>query len=166
MILKGYIILHVFVFLQTRDWFLLARSETEYRSASSTFSYYVLQSSASLSLLLKPVVTRELMLPCDLPVSSEEPPFNTLNMMKVCKYKICKNKHKHGSIFKWCGFNLYGVRNTWLQPKHSQIGRYVKCSGSTEVEKEYNNAIAEARVICQWLQLKDTIINILKCSLF
>ncbi|XP_060775540.1 meiosis 1 arrest protein [Neoarius graeffei] len=70
--------------LRTRDWFLLVRSETEFRSASSTFSYYVLQSSASLSLLLKPVLTRELLLPCSLPVSNEDPPFNTLNMVERC----------------------------------------------------------------------------------
>ncbi|TSL41007.1 Meiosis 1 arrest protein [Bagarius yarrelli] len=70
--------------LRTRDWFLLARSETDFRSASSTFSYYVLQSSASLSLLLKPVGTRELMLPCDLPMSNENPPLSTLNMVERC----------------------------------------------------------------------------------
>ncbi|KAG7330303.1 hypothetical protein KOW79_006525 [Hemibagrus wyckioides] len=68
--------------LRTRDWFLLVRTETEYRSASCAFSYYVLQSSASLSLLLKPVLTRELILPCNLPILSEDPPLNTLNMVE------------------------------------------------------------------------------------
>lgn len=68
---------------QTRDWFLLVRSEPEFRSASSAFSYYILQSSASLTLLLKPVLTRELMLPCDLPVSNEDPPLNTLGVIEV-----------------------------------------------------------------------------------
>lgn len=81
---KNYaLFLHAFVLLQTRDWFLLVRSETEFRSASSAVSYYVLQSSASLSLLLKPVLTRELMLPCNLPISNEDPPLNTLNMVEV-----------------------------------------------------------------------------------
>ncbi|KAB5579247.1 hypothetical protein PHYPO_G00192900 [Pangasianodon hypophthalmus] len=70
--------------LRTRDWFLLVRSEPEFRSASSAFSYYVLQSSASLSLLLKPVLTRELILPCDLPISNEDPPLNTLKMVERC----------------------------------------------------------------------------------
>lgn len=75
--------MHVFVFLQSRDWFLLVRTETEFRSASSVFSYYVLQSSASLALLLKPVLTRELMLPCNLPSVNEDPPLSTLNMVEV-----------------------------------------------------------------------------------
>ncbi|KAK3546690.1 hypothetical protein QTP70_031382 [Hemibagrus guttatus] len=70
--------------LRTRDWFLLVRTETEFRSASSAFSYYVLQSSASLSLLLKPVLTRELMLPCNLPILNEDPPLSTLNMVERC----------------------------------------------------------------------------------
>ncbi|ROL47931.1 Meiosis 1 arrest protein [Anabarilius grahami] len=47
-------------------------------SGSGVFSYYVLQSSGSLSLLLKPVLTRELMLPCSLPVSMEDPPLPAL----------------------------------------------------------------------------------------
>ncbi|KAI5104388.1 meiosis 1 arrest protein [Silurus meridionalis] len=70
--------------LRTRDLFLLVRSETEFHSASSAFSFYVLQSSSSLSLLLKPVLTRELMLPCSLPVSNEDPPPNTLNTVEKC----------------------------------------------------------------------------------
>ncbi|XP_051554343.1 meiosis 1 arrest protein-like [Myxocyprinus asiaticus] len=65
--------------LRTRDWFMLARSEPRSGSGSSVFSYYVLQSSGSLSLLLKPVLTRELMLPCTLPVSVEEPPLQALH---------------------------------------------------------------------------------------
>ncbi|XP_053485249.1 meiosis 1 arrest protein [Ictalurus furcatus] len=74
--------------LRTRDWFLLVRSETEFRSASSAVSYYMLQSSASLSLLLKPVLTRELMLPCNLPSSNEDPPLNTLNMVERCLEQV------------------------------------------------------------------------------
>ncbi|XP_077085688.1 meiosis 1 arrest protein isoform X3 [Siphateles boraxobius] len=64
--------------LKTRDWFLLVRSEPGSGSGSGVFSYYVLQSSGSLSLLLKPVLTRELMLPCCLPVSMEDPPLPAL----------------------------------------------------------------------------------------
>uniref|UniRef100_A0A672N0J2 Meiosis 1 associated protein n=1 Tax=Sinocyclocheilus grahami TaxID=75366 RepID=A0A672N0J2_SINGR len=47
-------------------------------SCSGVFSYYILQSSGSLSLLLKPVLTRELMLPCCLTVSMEDPPLPAL----------------------------------------------------------------------------------------
>ncbi|KAF5902476.1 meiosis 1 arrest protein, partial [Clarias magur] len=90
--------------LRTRDWFLLARSETEFRSASSAFSYYVLQSSASLALLMQPVVTRELMLPCSLPVPSEDPPLNTLNMVERCLEQL-----EMDPVFNplYLGSNLY-----------------------------------------------------------
>ncbi|XP_072543672.1 meiosis 1 arrest protein [Salminus brasiliensis] len=69
--------------LRTRDWFLLVRSEPEFGSGSRVFSYYVLQSSPSLSLLLKPVVTRELMLPCNLPFPNEDPSLNALTMVEL-----------------------------------------------------------------------------------
>lgn len=122
---KNYaLFLHAFVLLQTRDWFLLVRSETEFRSASSAVSYYVLQSSASLSLLLKPVLTRELMLPCNLPISNEDPPLNTLNMVEVFPLSLSRlahnNKHKHGSVFKLCSFTSY-VKSTWSEPKPSEL---------------------------------------------
>ncbi|XP_056604852.1 meiosis 1 arrest protein [Triplophysa dalaica] len=64
--------------LETRDWFLLVRSESSSGSGSCVFSYYILQSTDSLSLLLKPVLTRELMLPCTLLPSTEEPPLHAL----------------------------------------------------------------------------------------
>ncbi|KAL7880369.1 hypothetical protein SRHO_G00026230 [Serrasalmus rhombeus] len=70
--------------LRTRDWSLLVRLEPEFGSGSSVFSYYILQSSASLSLLLKPILTRELMLPCSLPTSNEDPPLNTLTVVQRC----------------------------------------------------------------------------------
>lgn len=71
------------LFLQSRDWFLLVRLEPEFSSGSSILSSYVLQSSTSYSLLLKPVLTRELMLPCNLTVSQEDLPPNTLSMVEV-----------------------------------------------------------------------------------
>ncbi|XP_066536895.1 meiosis 1 arrest protein isoform X2 [Hoplias malabaricus] len=70
--------------LRNRDWILLVRLEPEFGSGSHVFSYYVLQSSGSLSLLLKPVLTRELMLPCSLPMSNEDPPLNSLTMVEKC----------------------------------------------------------------------------------
>ncbi|KAI4871998.1 hypothetical protein NFI96_018497 [Prochilodus magdalenae] len=70
--------------LRTRDWFLLVRLEPEFASGSRAFSYYVLQSSSSVSLLLKPVLTRELMLPCSLPIFNEDPPPNSLTMVQRC----------------------------------------------------------------------------------
>lgn len=74
---------------QTRDWFLLVRSDpgSGSGSGSGVFSYYVLQSSGSLSLLLKPVLTRELMLPCSLPVSMEDPPLPALATVEVPLHK-------------------------------------------------------------------------------
>ncbi|XP_062850320.1 meiosis 1 arrest protein [Trichomycterus rosablanca] len=70
--------------LKGRDWFLLVRLEPEFSSGPGVFSYYVLQSSASFSLLLKPILTRELMLPCSLSISHEDPPANTLSMVEMC----------------------------------------------------------------------------------
>ncbi|KAG9274394.1 meiosis 1 arrest protein isoform X1 [Astyanax mexicanus] len=70
--------------LRTRYWFLLVRSELEFGSGSRVFSYYVLQPSTSLSLLLKPVLTRELMLPCNLPFLNEDPSLNALTMVEMC----------------------------------------------------------------------------------
>uniref|UniRef100_A0A8C2HY48 Meiosis 1 associated protein n=1 Tax=Cyprinus carpio TaxID=7962 RepID=A0A8C2HY48_CYPCA len=73
--------LRVVKYSQTRDWFLLVRSGSG--SGSGVFSYYILQSSGSLSLLLKPVLTQELMLPCCLPVSLEDPPIPALASVKM-----------------------------------------------------------------------------------
>ncbi|KAK1797159.1 hypothetical protein P4O66_008547, partial [Electrophorus voltai] len=70
--------------IRTRDWFLLVRSEPQFGSGCSVASYYILQASGSLSLLLKPVLTRELMLPCNLPVSNEDPPLNALTVVESC----------------------------------------------------------------------------------
>ncbi|MBN3307171.1 M1AP protein, partial [Amia calva] len=73
--------------LRSREWFLLARCEPQTRSphwSSTVYSYYVIQASASLTLLLKPVAVRELLLPCHLPLASAEPPQAALHRMQVC----------------------------------------------------------------------------------
>ncbi|XP_014345520.2 meiosis 1 arrest protein [Latimeria chalumnae] len=62
--------------LLKRDWMLLVRSEplsTGHSWNITVNSYYVILPSASLTLLLKPVAVRELLLPCDLPTLSENP---------------------------------------------------------------------------------------------
>ncbi|XP_070786219.1 meiosis 1 arrest protein [Enoplosus armatus] len=61
--------------LRSRDLFLLLQVEPSQRSTAGpgVYSHYVLQPSPSLSLLLKPVVSRELLLPCSLPVPTQEP---------------------------------------------------------------------------------------------
>ncbi|XP_027133598.1 meiosis 1 arrest protein isoform X2 [Larimichthys crocea] len=62
--------------LRSRDLFLLLQVEPAQRSTagdSGVCSHYVLQPSPSLSLLLKPVVSRELLLPCSQPVPTQEP---------------------------------------------------------------------------------------------
>ncbi|XP_076144505.1 meiosis 1 arrest protein [Alosa pseudoharengus] len=69
--------------LREREWFLLVRTEPAVGSAlassASVSTYYVLQPSPSLSLLLlKPVVTQELMLPCSMPYSNQDPPLSAL----------------------------------------------------------------------------------------
>ncbi|KAG9332309.1 hypothetical protein JZ751_015411 [Albula glossodonta] len=68
--------------LRAQDWFLLARCEQgSSRGAAegrALVCHFLLQASASLSLLLKPVATRELLLPCALPIPSAQPPASAL----------------------------------------------------------------------------------------
>ncbi|XP_041821460.1 meiosis 1 arrest protein [Chelmon rostratus] len=73
--------------LRSRDLFLLLQVEPAQRSAaggSGVCSHYVLQPSPSLSLLLKPVVSRELLLPCSLPVSAQEAAPDVMQTMQAC----------------------------------------------------------------------------------
>nr|XP_046237458.1 meiosis 1 arrest protein isoform X2 [Scatophagus argus] len=73
--------------LRSRDWFLLLQVEPTQRSTaggSGVCSHYVLQPSPSLSFLLKPVVTRELLLPCSLPVSPQEPEPDAMQTIQAC----------------------------------------------------------------------------------
>lgn len=127
--------LNSFVLLQTRDWFLLVRTETEFRSASSAFSYYVLQSSASLSLLLKPVLTRELILPCNLPILNEDPPLSTLNMVEVFSLSLSFISHTttNTNMAQYSNYVVSCLDLTWSQPKPSQFGKYMKYSGSIDM---------------------------------
>uniref|UniRef100_A0A3Q1FFR2 Meiosis 1 associated protein n=1 Tax=Acanthochromis polyacanthus TaxID=80966 RepID=A0A3Q1FFR2_9TELE len=72
--------------LRSRDLFLLLQVEPPQKSAaggSGVYSHYVLQPSPSLSLLLKPVVSRELLLPFSLPVSAQDPAPNTMQIIQV-----------------------------------------------------------------------------------
>ncbi|XP_068612271.1 meiosis 1 arrest protein [Brachionichthys hirsutus] len=73
--------------LKSRDWFLLLQVEPTLSSTaggSGVCSHYVLQPSPSLSLLLKPVVSRELMLPCSQPVSSQDPAPDAVQTIQAC----------------------------------------------------------------------------------
>ncbi|XP_017283499.1 meiosis 1 arrest protein [Kryptolebias marmoratus] len=73
--------------LRSRDLFLLLQVEADKRStagSSGVFSHFVLQSSPSLSLLLKPVVSRELLLPCSLPASAQDPVPCALQTVQGC----------------------------------------------------------------------------------
>ncbi|XP_018585827.1 meiosis 1 arrest protein isoform X1 [Scleropages formosus] len=76
--------------LRGRDWFLLVRYEPSLSaravpsSGPALFSYHLLQPSPSLSLLLKPVAARELLLPCHMPIVSEDPPEGPLARIQVC----------------------------------------------------------------------------------
>ncbi|XP_058479540.1 meiosis 1 arrest protein isoform X2 [Solea solea] len=73
--------------LRGRDLFLLLQVEPVQRFAaggSGVYSHYVLQSSTSLSLLLKPVVSRELLLPCSMPVSPQDPVPDAMQTVQRC----------------------------------------------------------------------------------
>ncbi|XP_041840507.1 meiosis 1 arrest protein isoform X2 [Melanotaenia boesemani] len=73
--------------LRSRDLLLLLQMESDLRSASAAsgvHSHYILQPSPSLSLLLKPVVSRELLLPCSQPVSAQDPAPSALQTVQGC----------------------------------------------------------------------------------
>ncbi|CAJ1086428.1 meiosis 1 arrest protein [Xyrichtys novacula] len=73
--------------LQSRDLFLLLQVEPTQKSPAGgpgVYSHYILQPSPSLSLLLKPVVSRELLLPCSLPVQTQEPTPDALDVLQGC----------------------------------------------------------------------------------
>ncbi|KAL7375897.1 hypothetical protein ABVT39_026212 [Epinephelus coioides] len=72
--------------LRSRDLFLLLQVEPAQRSTAGgpgVYSHYILQPSLSLTLLLKPVVSRELLLPCSLPVSTQEPAPDAMHTIQV-----------------------------------------------------------------------------------
>ncbi|KAM4565073.1 meiosis 1 arrest protein [Fundulus diaphanus] len=73
--------------LRTQDLFLLLKVEPDKRSiagGSGVYTHYILQPSPSLSLLLKPVASRELLLPCSLPVFSQEASPNAMQTIQSC----------------------------------------------------------------------------------
>ncbi|XP_074555484.1 meiosis 1 arrest protein [Halichoeres trimaculatus] len=71
--------------LQSRDLFLLLQVELAQRStAGGVCSHYILQPSSSLALLLKPVVSRELLLPCSQLVPAQEPTPDALELLQGC----------------------------------------------------------------------------------
>ncbi|XP_034712842.1 meiosis 1 arrest protein isoform X1 [Etheostoma cragini] len=73
--------------LRSRDLFLLLQVEPAQRSTaggSGVYSHYIVQPSPSLCLLLKPVVSRELLLPCTLPSATQEPAPNAMHSIQGC----------------------------------------------------------------------------------
>lgn len=54
-----------------------------YTYTAGVCSHYVLQPSPSLSLLLKPVVSRELLLPCSLAVCAQAPAADAAQAVRV-----------------------------------------------------------------------------------
>ncbi|CAH7134891.1 M1ap [Phodopus roborovskii] len=70
---------------QRRDWLLLARGEPQvprHHQNVAASSFYVITPSQSLTLLVKLVATRELMLPGFFPLLSEGPPEDSLKIME------------------------------------------------------------------------------------
>uniref|UniRef100_A0A665UVN8 Meiosis 1 associated protein n=1 Tax=Echeneis naucrates TaxID=173247 RepID=A0A665UVN8_ECHNA len=84
--------------LRSRDLFLLLQVEPVQKSTAGgsgpcvcVYSHFILQPSPSLSLLLKPVVSRELLLPCSLPVSTKDPAPDAMQMVQVRSYLFVRN---------------------------------------------------------------------------
>ncbi|KAM9425742.1 meiosis 1 arrest protein [Pholidichthys leucotaenia] len=73
--------------LRSRDLFLLLQVEPAQRSpagGTGVNSHYILQSSPTLTLLLKPIVSRELLLPCTLPTSTLDPAPHAVQIVQGC----------------------------------------------------------------------------------
>ncbi|XP_038649089.1 meiosis 1 arrest protein isoform X4 [Scyliorhinus canicula] len=71
--------------LKKRDWMLLARSEPQVMGPTWSVpidSYYIILPSTTMTLLVKPVAVQELLLPCDLPYRSDEPPETALSRIE------------------------------------------------------------------------------------
>ncbi|EGW11788.1 Uncharacterized protein C2orf65-like [Cricetulus griseus] len=72
--------------LLKRDWLLLARGEPQiprHNQNAPASSFYVITPSQSLTLLVKLVATRELMLPGFFPLLSEDPPEDSLKIIEA-----------------------------------------------------------------------------------
>ncbi|XP_061566172.1 meiosis 1 arrest protein [Cololabis saira] len=73
--------------LRSRDLFLLLQLEPDQRppaGSSGVRSFYMLQPCPSLSLLLKPVVSRELLLPCSMPAAAQAPSPHAMQTIEGC----------------------------------------------------------------------------------
>ncbi|XP_008285105.1 meiosis 1 arrest protein [Stegastes partitus] len=73
--------------LRSHDLFLLVQVEPLQKSTaggSGVYSHYILQPSPSLSFLLKPVVSKELLLPFSLPVSTQDPAPSAMQTIQGC----------------------------------------------------------------------------------
>uniref|UniRef100_A0A8C4RRD0 Meiosis 1 arrest protein n=1 Tax=Erpetoichthys calabaricus TaxID=27687 RepID=A0A8C4RRD0_ERPCA len=71
--------------MKMQDWLLLARCDTQGMVQSwngPVYTYYILQPSTSLTLLMKPIAVRELILPCHLPVVDQDPPEHILSKIQ------------------------------------------------------------------------------------
>ncbi|XP_020567294.1 meiosis 1 arrest protein [Oryzias latipes] len=93
--------------LRTRDLFLLLQADpSSAAGASGVNSHYLLQPSMSLSFLLKPVASRELMLPSSMPVSAQDPSPDAMQTVQGCLSQLdeelvlnplalCSNLYQH-----------------------------------------------------------------------
>ncbi|KAM5227838.1 meiosis 1 arrest protein [Ctenodactylus gundi] len=71
--------------LLRREWLLLAKGEPKglgHRQRAPASTFYVIVPSRSLTLLVKAVATRELMLPSPFPLLPEDPPRDSLKIME------------------------------------------------------------------------------------
>uniref|UniRef100_A0A4W3IED1 Meiosis 1 associated protein n=1 Tax=Callorhinchus milii TaxID=7868 RepID=A0A4W3IED1_CALMI len=83
--------------LEKRSFMLLARSEPQVTGSNCTvhvYSYYILLPSSTLTLLVKPIAVRELLLPCELPYRSEAPPETALSKVEVSEW-LQRNQHSN-----------------------------------------------------------------------
>lgn len=66
--------------------------------ATGVRSHYILQPSPALSLLLKPVVSKELLLPCSLPLSTQDPEPDAMQTMQVSWPSFMRYQNLKGEL--------------------------------------------------------------------
>ncbi|XP_060689173.1 meiosis 1 arrest protein [Hemiscyllium ocellatum] len=124
--------------LKKKDLMLLARSEPQVVGPSWSVhvnSYYIILPSTSLTLLVKPVAVQELLLPCDLPYRSDEPPETALNNIEG----ILEGLDVESTLNPQClKSNLYKhLRGTLVRTPYRQQPKQVQRKEQNHPEQPY-----------------------------
>ncbi|XP_072431841.1 meiosis 1 arrest protein [Chiloscyllium punctatum] len=131
--------------LKKKDLMLLARSEPQVVGPSWSVhvnSYYIILPSTSLTLLVKPVAVQELLLPCDLPYRSDEPPETALSNIEG----ILEGLDVESTLNPQClKSNLYKhLRGTLVRTPYRQQPKQVQRKEQNHPEQPYRQVVSDS----------------------